>query len=75
MPEPTGSPVAAPLQRALAHWRAGGKYSPLMEQPRVMDACTYRSNCVWLLCIICAASLFSGSSGLGACGEGQGQKH
>lgn len=56
--------------RARRRVLTGGKYSPLMLQPRVMLICTYRSNCEELLCIICAASLLSGSSGLGACRGG-----
>jgi hypothetical protein len=38
-----------------------------MAAPRVMLCCTSRSNCAALACIACAASLFNGSSGLGAC--------
>ena len=38
-----------------------------MLQPRVNEEVTYVSNCLGLSCIICAASLFRGSSGLGSC--------
>ena len=38
-----------------------------MLQPRVKEEVTYVSNCLGLSCIICAASLFRGSSGLGSC--------
>lgn len=38
-----------------------------MLQPRVKEEVTYVSNCLGLSCIIWAASLFRGSSGLGSC--------
>ena len=38
-----------------------------MLQPRVKEEVTYVSNCLGLSCIICAASLFRGSSGFGSC--------
>ena len=38
-----------------------------MLAPRMMDTCTECSNWRGLLCSISAASLFSGSSGLGSC--------
>jgi hypothetical protein len=46
-----------------------------MLQPRVMLCATVRSNCAGLCCIIWAASLFSGSSGLGACRQAGGGGH
>lgn len=47
--------------------RAGGKYSPPIEHPRVIDKVTCLSNWEGFVCMALAASLFSGSSGLGAC--------
>lgn len=46
---------------------AGGKYTLLMYAPLTMLFLTLYSNCLGLLCISCAASLFSGSSGFGSC--------
>ena len=46
---------------------AGGKYTLLMYAPLSILFFTLYSNCLGLLCISCAASLFNGSSGFGSC--------
>lgn len=45
-----------------------------MLAPRVIDAATLRSNWLGFCCIAAAASLLSGSSGLGACNQFEQRK-
>jgi hypothetical protein len=65
-PAPAPAP-AQPQRQRQQRYRQGGKYSPAMCAPEWMARCTSCWNALGLSWNALAASLLSGSSGLGSC--------